>query len=373
MLRVLLTGGGSGGHIYPLIAVAEEFAEMDNISVQLSYVGPRSKLNQEFIDRNIKVYRVLSSKIRRYFSLQNIIDIPKFLLSLIQAIIRLYIIMPDVVFSKGGPGSLAVVWAAKFYFIPVIIHESDAVPGLTNRIAAKSAKRIAVSFPDAIAYFPKKKTALTGTPLRKEILERMLTRVEGKGKLGFDPNAPLVLVLGGSQGAEQLNDFVLKNLQSLISFTQVFHQTGPANFDAVKNTANVILKDIGPTAESRYRSAGYMSVDMMKDALSAADVIISRAGSAIAEIAAFGKPSILIPLETSANGHQKANAYGYSKTGAAIVFERNNFTYHVVELKIKEIFGNAELYENMSRAARSFSRIDAAKAIAEEIVNIASK
>lgn len=368
MIRVLLVGGGSGGHIYPLLAVAGEFAKMEGVSVHLSYIGPKSPFNREFLERDVAVYRIASSKIRRYFSLGNFIDIPKFFWSLIQALYRLYVLMPDVVFSKGGPGSLAVVIAARFYLIPVLVHESDAVPGLTNRISGKLARRVAVSFPEAEKFFSKKKTALTGNPIRRELLEGTLDRFHAKRKMNFDPERPLILVLGGSQGAEQLNEFVVGNLPSLLDFSQILHQTGIRNYESVSTITRSIVG--GQSSSPKYLAAPLFEGDRYKDALCAADIVISRSGSVIAEIAAFGKPSILVPLETSANDHQRANAYGYAATGAAEVFEGKNFTYNVVVLKIKEILEDKELYARMSDAAKRFSRPDAARVVADEVVKL---
>lgn len=372
MIRVLLTGGGSGGHVYPLLAVAEEFARMQGVSLQLSYIGPKSPLNSEFSDRDIAVYRIASSKIRRYFSLSNFIDIPKFIWSIFQALYRLYRVMPDVVFSKGGPGSLAVVFAARFYLIPVFVHESDAVPGLTNKISGYLAQRVAVSFSEAEKFFSKKKVALTGNPIRPELFEGVMQRFEAKRKIDFNPEYPLILVLGGSQGAEQLNNFVIDNLSAFFEFSQVLHQTGPRHFENVVSTTNAIIGQIGQSVVSKYRAVSLLEIGHYRDALCAADIVISRSGSIIAEIAAFGKPSILVPLETSANDHQRANAYSYAGTGAAEVFEGKNFTYNVVALKIKEILSNETLYAHMSDAAKRFSRPDAARVVAEEIIKLST-
>jgi UDP-N-acetylglucosamine--N-acetylmuramyl-(pentapeptide) pyrophosphoryl-undecaprenol N-acetylglucosamine transferase len=146
MLRVLLTGGGSGGHVYPLLAVADKIRELGGADVMVSYLGPKSRYDAEFGQRDIAVYGLASSKLRRYMDVGNILDVPKFIFGLCQALYRLYLLMPDVVFSKGGSGALPVVLAAKFYFIPILIHESDSVPGLTNRFSAPFAKRIGVSF-----------------------------------------------------------------------------------------------------------------------------------------------------------------------------------------------------------------------------------
>lgn len=374
MVKILLTGGGSGGHIYPLLAVSDAIGDIPDVEAQLSYVGPKSLLNQEFTDRDTPVYRITSSKWRRYPTLKNFLDIPKFLVGIIQAFFLLYRIMPDVVFSKGGPGALPIVIAAKFYFIPVIIHESDAIPGFTNRISARFAKRIAISFKEASEYFTKNKVALTGNPIRSELLKQTTKKQHAMEQLRFDPNIPLLVILGGSQGASQLNDFVFDSANILIKDVQILHQVGEKNLEDARRIAYALMKELGKSAEGKYRAVGYLSVGEMGKVLSASDIVISRAGAgAIFEISLFGKPSILVPLDSAANGHQKANAYSYAKTGAAIVIESENLKPHVVALKIKEILQNKELYASMERAARQFVKPDAASVIANEIIKLGGK
>lgn len=374
MIRILLTGGGSGGHIYPLVAVSDAIANIPNVEAQISYIGPKNILNQEFVDREIRVFHIVSSKWRRYMSLENFLDIPKFFVGIIQALCLLYKIMPDVVFSKGGPGALPVVIAARFYFIPVIIHESDAIPGFTNRISARFAKRIAVSFREAVEYFPKNKVALTGNPIRSELLKQTTKKQHAMEQLRFDPNIPLLVILGGSQGASQLNDFVFDSASILIKNVQILHQVGEKNLEDARRIVYALIKELGKSAEGRYRAVGYLSIGEIGKVLAASDIIISRAGAgAIFEISLFGKPSILVPLDSSANGHQKANAYSYAKTGAAIVVESENLKPHVVSLKVNKILQNKELYASMERTALRFAARDAANIIASEIIKLGSR
>lgn len=370
MLRILLTGGGSGGHIYPLVAVADELQKID-IGIELFYLGPKNNLNAEFYNKNIKVKTILSSKLRRYFSISNIFDFPKFIISIFQAIFKIYRIMPDVVFSKGGPGALPVVLAARFYFIPVIIHESDAIPGLTNKISGFFAKRIGISFPEAESYFPKNKTALVGNPVRKDLIERKISKNEAKSKLHFEIGVPLVLVLGGSQGSQEINNFVFENIKELLEDVQILHQVGDSNLEEGEQVARSALRGFSKAVSTRYRPVGYLDVFAMADALSAADIVISRAGAgAIFEIAAFKKPVILVPLNSSAHNHQKANAYEYSKFGGGIVIEGENLKTHIVLLKIKEMIENDDIYRKYETAAERFSKLNSAEIIASEIIKI---
>lgn len=379
MLRVLLTGGGTGGHVYPLLAVVDAFSSQtvedargmkQDLDIAVSYAGPAGPFDREFKERQIRTYRIASSKFRRYLSVQNVIDVPKFVWSVLQALVVVYRVMPDVVFSKGGPGALAVVLAARFYFVPVIIHESDAVPGLTNRLSARFAKRIAVAFEDAKRFFPERKTAVTGNPIRSEFLANLIPSSAAKAGFRFDPRVPALLVLGGSQGAATLNDFVCDNLKVLLADFQVIHQAGERNVASVREVTRTLLAELGPDVAARYRLEGTFDVRSLALAFSAADVVVSRSGSGIFEIAAAGKPAFLVPLEGSANGHQKEDALAYAKAGAAVVFEGQNFTVHVVLMKLKELLGDRNAYDAMASAAKRFARTDAASLVAEEVVKL---
>lgn len=387
-MRILLTGGGTGGHIYPLIAVAESIqgiAKTKNLSVELCYIGPKNVFREEFEKLNIEVKTITGAKLRRYFDIQNIIDIPKFFFSLIEALFKLFFLMPDVVFSKGGSGTLAIVIAAKFYMIPVVIHESDAVPSLTTKLSATFAKRIAISFAETTKYFSAEggslpndgrdashgknnKIALLGNPVRQKFFEIRNSSFT-KENLGFDKNKPLILILGGSQGAQNLNQFILDNLPELLKIAQIFHQVGPKNILEMTQQSKGILKPLG--LENDYQLTDYLSLEKMAEVLKASDLVISRGGSgAIFEIAATGKPSIIIPLPTAANNHQKANAYTYHQTGGCEVIEESNLKINLVLVQINNILNNPDKIELMKKAAKGFAKPNAAQLIAEEILRI---
>ncbi|MDO8557289.1 MAG: undecaprenyldiphospho-muramoylpentapeptide beta-N-acetylglucosaminyltransferase [Candidatus Jorgensenbacteria bacterium] len=368
MLRIVLTGGGTGGHIYPLLAVADELLRVgsDALELSITYIGPRSPYTEMFRERGIGVRYVASSKLRRYASLENIIDAVKLPCSLIQALWHLYWIMPDAVFSKGGPGAFPTVVAARFYRIPVLIHESDSVPGLTSRASAYFASRIAISFAPAASYFPKQKIAFTGNPVRRELTENIPDRASAKGRIGFRREEPVVLILGGSQGAKRINTFVFDNLEAFTEKYQVFHQVGERNIDEAESVMETVK------ARAKYRIAGTLSTTELKDAMAAADVIISRAGSgAIYEIAAFGKPSILIPILESANNHQQLNAFEYEKNGAAVVVEENNLAPNIFFRELDGILSDSAKMQIMGNQARVFSKPDAGSVLAGELLRLA--
>ena len=375
--RVVLTGGGSGGHVYPLIAIAEELQRLAaeyNFDLEIKYYGPSDEYNNLFAGLKIRTSNIVSGKLRRYFSVANIFDVPKFFVGLIQALFKIYWFMPDVVFSKGGTGALSVVLASRFYRIPIMIHESDATPGLNNLLSGRFAKRIAVTFESALAYFNPKKTAVTGTPVRRELTVDRVSKERAKEELGFNAGEPLTLILGGSLGSERINEFILANLENLVKETQILHQTGQANLRNVEKLSRAAMMNIPLRTEikSRYLPVSYLMNEKLKNAFTAADLVISRAGSGtISEIAAFGVPAILIPLRESAGNHQRLNAYEYGKTGAAIVIEEENFLPGIFMNQVRAILKNPDVMEKMSQASIKFFKPDAARIIAEEILRIA--
>ena len=371
-IRIALTGGGTGGHIYPLIAVVEKLERIaieKKVYMEIRYFGPSDMFRPALEDAGVKISPVLAGKVRRYFSFLNLIDVPKIAIGFVQALFKMYWFMPDVLFSKGGSGAFPVVLAAWFYRIPIIIHDSDAQPGLNNLFSARFAKRIAVSFERALDYFEPKKTACVGNPVRSLLLSDKPNQALAKGKLGFDSEKPLVLFWGGSQGAKRLNDLVIADLKNLIKETQILHQTGIANFSEVQNLSKSAAPEIFSNKEKiSYLPVPYLEPAELKLALAAADLVVARAGSNIFEIAAFSKPAILIPLAESANDHQRVNAYEFAKTGAAKVIEEANLLPGIFLSEIRDTLKNKELLGRMSLASGNFFKPQAAEVLAEEIL-----
>jgi len=371
-IRIVLAGGGSGGHIYPLLAVAEsiqKWAADSGHDCAITYMGAKDSYADLFTKQGIAVKSIVSGKLRRYFSLMNFLDVPKFFIGFFEAIIKLYFIMPDVVFSKGGTGALPVVLAARFYRIPVAIHESDARPGLTNLVSSRFSQRIFLSFSSAAKYFDPSKTEVTGTPVRKELLENRNTKDAAREMLGFASSTPLVFIYGGSQGSARINNYILENLTELVKETQIMHQTGVANFPEVEKISRAVLLEA--SFKNRYQVVPYLT-DNLRTVFDAADLIISRAGSAtLFEIAAFGKPSILIPLPESANDHQRANAYVFGQSDAAVIIEESNLLPGIFMNEVKQILTDKDLQEKMSFAVKQFFIPDAADKIGEGILKLA--
>ncbi len=372
--RVVFTGGGSGGHIYPIIAVVEALQKRLtalNAPAEFLYLGPKDEYSALLAGHGIAVHPIAAGKLRRYMSVQNFLDAPKFLIGFIQALWKLFFIMPDVVFSKGGTGALPVVVAAWFYRIPVAIHDSDAQPGLTNVTSGRFATRVFLSFARAAAFFRADKAAVVGSPLRAELLGERVSREAAKEIMGFDKTQPLVLILGGSQGAMRINEFVLANIQQFIGLASVLHQTGAGNFAEVERLAKVALADA--PVSFRYVPVPYLKDTDMLTALCAADIVVARSGSSVCEFASFGLPAILIPLTESANDHQRVDAYEFASAGAAVVIEEANLLPGIFFTQLKTILTDNDLRAKMSAASLAFFIPGAAEKIAEGLMMISSK
>jgi len=229
-MRIVLTGGGTGGHIFPLISVAKKLREKGGMDLELLYIGSGAQLEQEVMNQeNIPTKFILSGKMRRYFSLQNFIDPFKTIIGFIQSLLILLWYMPEAVFSKGGYVAVPVVVAAWLYRIPVLIHESDAIPGSSNGMLAKFATRIAVAYPEAATYFEASKTAIYGNPVREDINRG--NAEEARKTLGFTESKPVILVIGGSQGSEVINEAIARILPKMLMRAQIIHQTGEKNYE----------------------------------------------------------------------------------------------------------------------------------------------
>jgi len=365
-MKILFTGGGTGGHVFPIVAIVREARRIyPKKDLEFYYLGPKDEFGLILLQQEDFIIKtIISGKLRRYFSWQNFIDILfKIPFGIIQSFFLLLKIKPDLVFSKGGSGSISVTYSARLLRIPVFLHESDVAPGLSNQRTSKWAKKIFVSFPKT-EYFDPKRTTLTGNPIRKEVLDGDKEKAGELLNLTF--SKPIFLVMGGSQGAEAVNDFVLRILNDLLKNYEIIHMTGRENMKETEAEAQVVMdKDLS----RYYHPVGFLDEEKMKHAYKAADLIISRSGSgSVFEIAAIGKPSILIPLPSAAGDHQSKNAYAYAETGAAEVLEQDNLTPNLFMEKIQLLFLHPEKLEQMRQAALAFAKPLAARAIAREIL-----
>lgn len=371
-MKILFTGGGTGGHFYPIISVIEALRvlteEQRLVGMEFIFMSDSPYDKTLLLKEDVRFIKISSGKMRRYFSLLNVLDIFKTGVGVWGAFWKIYREFPDVIFGKGGYASFPALFAARILKIPVMLHESDAVPGRVNRWASKFAARIAISFPESAKYFPKNKTAFTGNPTRRGI--QGSTPEEAREIFQLEGDIPTILILGGSQGSKNINDNALDVAPELVKSFQVIHQAGKNNIKEVKNRLSVVLEK--SPLKSRYHIFDYLDDTSLRNASSIADIIVSRAGaSSIFEIAAWGIPSLLIPLSNSAQNHQRENAYSYARTGAAEVIEEINLTPHLLLSQIQRLLSDKKKMEAMKEAARNFAQPKAARQIARELLNLA--
>lgn len=311
MKRIILTGGGTAGHVTPNLALLPSLRKEE---FEIHYIGSYNGIERRLIeDAGIPYDGISSGKLRRYFDIKNFSDPLRVLKGYGQAKRLMKQYRPDIVFSKGGFVSVPVVLAAKHYKIPVIIHESDMTPGLANKICIPAAKKVCCNFPETLNYLPKDKAVLSGSPIREELLTG--DRLSGLQYAGLSANRPVILVIGGSLGSVTVNHAVRSILPKLLSQFQVIHICGKGNLD-----------------ESLIGTSGYVQYEYVDKPLrhlfAAADLIISRAGAnSICEILALRKPNILIPLSAAASrGDQILNANSFAKQGFSTVLEEEVLT-----------------------------------------------
>ncbi|MEX2028904.1 MAG: UDP-N-acetylglucosamine--N-acetylmuramyl-(pentapeptide) pyrophosphoryl-undecaprenol N-acetylglucosamine transferase [Candidatus Paceibacterota bacterium] len=375
-MKIVFTGGGTGGHFYPIIAVAQKvnkIIDQEKILGAKLYYTSNDPYDKAMLFENGLLYEEISAgKMRTHTSFKgffmNLLDLFKIFLGVINAVFKIFSIYPDVVFGKGGYASFPTILAARILRIPVVIHESDSAPGRVNKWAGRFAKKIAVSFVEAADYFSKKQIAWTGQPIRTEI-EYPARREEALKYFKLDDNLPTILVFGGSQGAELVNNTILDALPRLVENYQIIHQTGVRNFTTVANRAEVVLAD-NPN-KSRYISMAFFNPLALRMSAGVATLVISRAGSMLFEIASWGLPSILIPITNTNMDHQKKNAFSYARVGACSVVEEMNMTANILSSEIERIIEDKEGYEQMAKAAKDFHKPDAAMKIARALVDIA--
>jgi len=371
-MKIVFTGGGTGGHFYPIIAVAQKVNQIIDaehiIEAELYYISDNPYDKEMLVENGLLYEEINTGKMRTYFSLKNFSDIFKIFFGILNAIFKMFSIYPDIVFGKGGYASFPTLFAARILHIPVLIHESDSAPGRVNKWAGRFAKGVAVSFLETADYFPKKTVAWTGQPIMTEI-EHPAGRKEALEYFKMESGMPVILVLGGSQGAELINNTVLDALPRLTKNYQIIHQTGIKNFKIVSMQAKVVLID--DKHKLRYLPIAFLNPLQMKMAAGAATIIISRAGSTLFEIASWGVPSILIPFANSNADHSRKNAFSYARAGACSVIEEMNMTANILSSEIERIMGDKAGYELMARNAKAFGKPGAAEKIARELIDIA--
>ncbi len=329
MKRIVLTGGGTAGHVTPNMALIPRLKEL---GYEIHYIGSYDGIERKLIEQyRIPYYGISSGKLRRYFDWKNFSDPFKVLKGYAQARALLKKLKPDVVFSKGGFVSVPVIMAANHRKIPAIIHESDITPGLANKLAIPHASKVCCNFPETLKYLPAEKAVLTGSPIRKELLSG--NRLKGLDLCHFKTDKPVILIIGGSSGSQFINEMVRGILPELLKTCQVLHLCGKGNLDAS-------LKDTDGYAQFEYAN------QELSDLFAASDLVVSRAGAnAICELLALRKPNILIPLSASASrGDQILNARSFERQGYSMVIEEEQLNESVLLDAIHKLFKERSLY-----------------------------
>lgn len=339
MKRIVLTGGGTAGHVTPNIALLPKLREL---GYDIQYIGSYEGIEKKLIEElGVTYHGISSGKLRRYFDLKNFSDPFRVVKGFFQAKKLLKQLQPNIIFSKGGFVSVPVVQAAKQLHIPVIIHESDMTPGLANKLAIPAATKVCCNFPETVPYLPAGKAVVTGSPIREEL--RSGNKLSALNFCGFTADKPVLMVIGGSLGSVTVNNAVRTILPRLLERFQVIHLCGKGNLD-----------------ESLNGTRGYVQFEYIKqelaDLFALADVVVSRAGAnAICELLELRKPNLLIPLSAAASrGDQILNAKSFQKQGFSEVLQEEEITPELLLQSIQKLYDNRASYiQAMEQSAAS--------------------
>lgn len=352
MKKIVMTGGGTAGHVTPNIAL---FDSLQKDGYEIHYIGSYEGIEKGLIEnKKIPYYGISSGKFRRYRSWKNLTDPFRVLHGFFQARRLLGRIRPNVVFSKGGFVSVPVVMAAKTRHIPVIIHESDLTPGLANKLAMPSATKVCCNFPETMPYLPKEKAVLTGSPIRQELLHG--NKQAAKDFCGFTGDLPILMVMGGSIGSVYINNAIRGCIDTLLTKYQIIHLCGKGNIDES-------LKDKKGYAQFEYIS------ENLPDLFAAADLVVARAGAnSICELLALHKPNILIPLSRNASrGDQILNANSFAKQGFSAVLEEEEVTSEKLMATIDDVMAHRSKYIDAMKNSGQMNAIETIMDLIEEV------
>ena len=351
MKKIVMTGGGTAGHVTPNIALIPKLREL---GYEIDYIGSKEGIEKKLIsDLGIPYYGVSTGKFRRYFDPKNFSDPFRVLKGCHEAKKLLKELKPNVIFSKGGFVSVPVVRAAAGLKIPVIIHESDLTPGLANKLCIPVATKICCNFPETLKYLPEKKSVLTGSPIREELT---MGNKDAAYKLcGFDKNRPVIMVMGGSQGASAINKVVRDALPRLLEKFNVIHICGQEKMD------NMLLTTPG------YKQFDYVKSEL-KDLFAITDLVVSRAGAnAICELLALRIPNVLIPLPLAASrGDQLLNAASFESQGYSIVLQEENLDEDSLMNALHELYENKDTYIKKMEESSQYNAINSIIKLIEE-------
>lgn len=360
-MKVIISGGGTGGHIYPGVAIAKKIQEKYK-KAEILFIGSENGLEGKLVPKEgFKIKLIPVEGLNKKFSLKTFKSMAKGIKGFSKAGKLIKEFNPDIVIGTGGYVCGPVVLQAALKGIPTLIHEQNAFPGMTNKLLAHFVDKIAVTFKESEKFFPKGKTIFTGNPIRSQLLNS--SKEKAIISLGLDKNKPILLVVGGSRGAKNINKAVVEMLEDVWkNDIQLIFITGEANYDEVVKEAN-----------NRYQLSKMKGIKIlpyaynMQDTLAASDLVISRAGATIiSEITALGKPSILIPSPYVANNHQEYNARALEEKGACIVIKESQLKDRILKEQVLNIIRNNDILLNMAQASKRLGKLDSA----DEILNI---
>lgn len=354
MKKIILTGGGTAGHVTPNIALLPKLKEM---GYEVHYIGSYDGMEKRLLaDFDVPYYGISTGKFRRYFDIKNFTDPFRVLKGLAEARKIIKKISPDIVFSKGGFVSVPVVRAAASLGIPCILHESDMTPGLANKLCIPVATRICCNFPETLSSLPQDKSILTGSPIRDELSKG--NKIAGLDLCGFTANKPVIMVVGGSLGAAAINRVLRQALPKLLPDFQIVHLCGRDKIDT--QLLNV----------QGYKQFEYLKMEM-KDIFAMADIVISRAGAnAICELLALKKPNLLIPLPAgSSRGDQILNAKSFETQGFSMVVDEEILTENLLADKVHELYDTRQTYIEQMNQSGQLNSIQTIVQLFEDIIN----
>ena len=366
-MKIIFTGGGTAGHIFPILAIIRELKNnYSDPDLDLYYFGPKDEQTEVLLSvEKVKIKRIASGKLRRYFSAHNFVDFFKVPCGIIKATFLFFFLAPDMVFSKGGYGSFPTVFAAWLLRVPIFIHESDAVAGLATKMESKWAVEVFTSFAKTANLSSQEKTVCVGNPIRDRVLGG--NKEEALKFFEISSQKPVLFILGGSQGAMSVNNLILEILPELLADFEIIHQTGENNFKQIIKESTVLVAN--EQARKSYHPFGFMNESQLRNGFAASSLVISRAGAgSIFEIAANKKPAILIPLPSSAQDHQTQNSYAFQASGGGEVIEEDNLKPHFFLEKIKYLFSHPNILQTMAQGSEDFSRPKAARLIANYLL-----
>jgi UDP-N-acetylglucosamine--N-acetylmuramyl-(pentapeptide) pyrophosphoryl-undecaprenol N-acetylglucosamine transferase len=375
-MRILVSGGGTGGHIYPALAVARALQERHG--AELLFLGDANGLETRIVPQaGVPFATITAGKLRRYLSTGTITDLGRIPVGMAQALRHVGRFRPHAAFTSGGYVSVPAGVAARLHGTPLLMHQQDVSPNLANRLLTPVATRISVSFPSSMGFFPKGKTSLAGNPVRGPILAMMGAEPAAlKVKLGFDPRLPLLLVTGGSQGARHLNQVVAAALPYLLPQCQVLHVSGQLTYEETRAQAAERLggDPTGGQLAARYQLHAYLD-DPMPAALAASDIVLCRSGAAtLAELAVLARPSVLVPLPPGFTGSpQLVNAEMFAHAGAATIVLDRDLTVQRLRAELPKLLADGSRLAAMGAAALALARPDAAVTLADAVAALAAR